>query len=80
MENPVKVHFQCNPDGCIEMSLQCPTCGEQQNLPAADVPTGIGFICPCGEDIPLHAEALKPIAHELEELRHLIARTITLPV
>ncbi|MEE4284204.1 MAG: hypothetical protein V2I41_19870 [Pseudomonadales bacterium] len=80
MENPVKVHFHCNLQGCITLALQCPTCGEQQGLPITDVDSGIGFICKCGEDIPIHAEALKPVAHELEELRHLIQRTIVLPI
>jgi hypothetical protein len=80
MENPVKIHFHCNLQGSIILALQCPTCGEQQDLPITDVDSGIGFICKCGEDIPIHAEALKPVAHELEELRHLIQRTIVLPI
>ena len=79
-ENPFQVHFSCNPEGCIDLSMQCPTCGDEQNLPIADVTSGIGFICACGEDIPLHTEALKPVARELEELRHLIKRTIVLPI
>lgn len=80
MENPVKIHFHCNPQGCITLTIQCPTCNDQQDLPIADVNSGIGFMCKCGEDFPIHAEALKPVALELDELQHLIQRTIVLPV
>lgn len=80
MENPVTIHFHCNSQGCINLTIQCPTCNDQQDLPIADVTSGIGFICKCGEDFPIHAEALKPVARELDELYHLIQRTIVLPV
>ncbi|XOV85101.1 MAG: hypothetical protein ACFHXK_08230 [bacterium] len=76
----MKIHFQCNAQGCIKLAIQCPTCSELQDLPIADVQSGIGFICKCGEEFPLHAQALKPVAHEVDELRHLIRRTITVPV
>lgn len=80
MENPVQVHFHCNAEGQIALSLGCPGCGQSQALPISAVRTGLGFVCPCGEEIPLHAEALAPVAQELQELRHLIERTITLAV
>jgi len=80
MENPIKVHFHLNPQGCVTLSIECPSCAKNQDLPIVDLHTGLGFICDCGEDIPLHAETLVPVARELDLLQHLIERTVTLPV
>jgi hypothetical protein len=80
MENPVKVHFHLNPQGCIQLSLECPACAKYQDLPIVDLQTGLGLICDCGEDIPLHTETLTPVIKEMEMLEHLIERTVTLPV
>jgi len=55
-------------------------CNKGQDLPVGYAHTGMGFTCPCGEDIPLHHEALLPVERELEELAHLIERSVTLAV
>jgi len=80
LESPIRVHFHLNKRGCIELTLVCPMCNKGQDLPVGYAHTGMGFTCPCGEDIPLHHEALLPVERELEELAHLIERSVTLAV
>ena len=80
MENNVKVHFRWSPDWQLRMLLECPICTKQQELAFDSVATGEEFTCECGEDIRLTPGALLPVRHELDELQHLIQKTVTLPV
>jgi hypothetical protein len=80
MEKPVIVRFHLNEQGCIKLTLVCPLCDKGQDLPVGYAHTGVEFACSCGEDIPLHVEALLPVKQELEELAHLIDRSVTLAI
>ncbi len=80
MEKPIQVHFHCTDAGCIELAIACPSCDRRQDLPVNYAHTGMQFDCPCGEEIPLHVEALLPVEQELQELKHLIKRSVTLAI
>jgi len=80
MEKPIRVRFHLNEQGCIGLTIVCPSCDKGHDLTVADAHTGMEFTCQCGEDIPLHAEALWPVKRELEELAHLIERSVTLAI
>ncbi len=80
MDNSLKVHFHCDENWHLNLTLECPLCGAEQGLDINTVNTGEEFDCECGEAIRLTVDALYPVKRELEELRHLIVKTVTLPV
>ncbi len=80
MEEHVKVHMSCDDNFCIHLAIECPSCHTQQSFPVADIKTGLGFVCACGDDFPVNVAALAPVRQELEEVKHLINKTITLPI
>lgn len=80
MEDRVKVHLSYDDSLAIQLAIECPSCHAQQTFPVEDLHTGFGFICKCGEEFPLNVAALAPVTHELEEIKHLVKKTIVLPV
>jgi RNase P subunit RPR2 len=80
MENDVKVHIRCDQKWCLHLSLECPLCGAQQEFPIATASSGEEFVCECGEDVRVTAASMHPVRRELEEIKHLIEKTIVLPI
>ena len=80
MKDDLKLHLKLNSNYALQLDLECPSCHAMQEVPLIDVHTGMSFVCTCGEEFPINATAFLPVQHELDELQHLLAKTITLPL
>lgn len=76
----VFAHLDVDADYQLRLSVECPSCHERQAVPMVNVHTGMGFVCACSDEFPISVAAFEPVQRELDELRHLLQKTITLPI
>jgi hypothetical protein len=77
MTDRIRVRIHLDDHWTVRLAIECPSCGAVQETPANTAHSGEEFVCDCGEDVRLTAEALAPVQHELDALKGHIEQTVS---
>jgi len=76
----MRVRIQLDEHWALSIAFECPSCGKWQSTSVQTAYTGEEFVCECGEDVRITADALQSLRQELDEMKALTRKYLEIPV